>query len=313
MYTIKRAAELTGISVPTLRAWERRYGIVHPQRSEGGYRLYATEDVRALAIMNSLVNEGWSAREAATETLRQLSVHEHQDGGLEAARRRATDRSLGGRPSTRHPTPLVHRSEDAEAFVRAAERLDAASATAVLDARFALGTFEHVVDDWLLPTLKLVGEEWARGRLTVAGEHLVSYAVQRRLAAAYEAASGRTDGPTLLIGLPPGARHELGLLAFAVAARRAGFTTVYVGADLPATDWIRAVERRHAAGVVMAVPRESDVPGARAIVGAIATSHPEIVIGLGGSQQSAVDPGIHLGHSIAVAVGEMSRRLRVPA
>ena len=126
-----------------------------------------------------------------------------------------------------------YQSEDAEAFIRAAERLDSASATAVLDARFALGTFEHVVDDWLMPTLELVGEEWAHGRLTVAGEHLVSYAVQRRLAAAYEAASGRVDGPTLLIGLPPGARHELGLLAFAVAARRAGFATVYVGADLP--------------------------------------------------------------------------------
>jgi methanogenic corrinoid protein MtbC1 len=313
VYTIKRAAELTGISVPTLRAWERRYGIVHPQRSEGGYRLYDGDDVRALAIMNSLVSEGWSAREAATETIRQLSAHGPGGAGPDAVGRRGADRRRDGRPSTSHPTPLIHRSEDAEAFVRAAERLDAASATAVLDARFALGTFEHVVDDWLLPTLKLVGQEWAEGRLTVAGEHLVSYAVQRRLAAAYEAASGRVDGPTLLVGLPPGAHHELGLLAFAVAARRAGFTTVYVGADLPATDWIRAVERRHAAGVVMAVPRESDVPGARAIVGAIATSHPEVVIGLGGSQQNAVDPGIHLGHSIAVAVGEMSRRLRVPA
>jgi hypothetical protein len=73
MYTIKRAAELTGISVATLRAWERRYGVVSPQRSDGGYRLYGPEDVRALAIMNSLVNEGWSAREAAAETLRRLS------------------------------------------------------------------------------------------------------------------------------------------------------------------------------------------------------------------------------------------------
>ena len=45
MYTIKRAAELTGISVATLRAWERRYGVVHPQRSDGGYRLYGPDDV----------------------------------------------------------------------------------------------------------------------------------------------------------------------------------------------------------------------------------------------------------------------------
>lgn len=308
MYTIKRAAELTGISVATLRAWERRYGVVSPKRSDGGYRLYGAEDVRALAIMNSLVNEGWSAREAAAETLRRLSSSDatSKDGREHA---HAVPRRVAPlRPGSRY------QSEDAEAFIRAAERLDSASASAVLDARFGLGTFEHVVDDWLMPTLKLVGEEWAHGRLTVAGEHLVSYAVQRRLAAAYEAASGRADGPTLLIGLPPGARHELGLLAFAVAARRAGFATVYVGADLPAEEWVRAIEARRAAGMVMAVPRHVDIAAARKIVETVNRSHPEVVIGLGGSQQDDIAGGcVHLGHSITVAVGEMSRRLRVPA
>ncbi|MGO4597027.1 MerR family transcriptional regulator [Terrabacter sp. 2RAF25] len=311
MYTIKRAAELTGISVATLRAWERRYAVVSPKRSDGGYRLYGAEDVRALAIMNSLVNEGWSAREAAAETLRRLSSRDNagKDGRDGHERTHAVPRRVAPlRPGSRY------QSEDAEAFIRAAERLDSASATAVLDARFGLGTFEHVVDDWLMPTLGLVGEEWAHGRLTVAGEHLVSYAVQRRLAAAYEAASGRVDGPTLLIGLPPGARHELGLLAFAVAARRAGFATIYVGADLPAEEWVRAIEARRAAGMVMAVPRHVDIAAARKIVETVNRSHPEVVIGLGGSQQDEIAGGcVHLGHSITVAVGEMSRRLRVPA
>ena len=320
MYTIKRAAELTGISVATLRAWERRYGVVSPQRSDGGYRLYGPEDVRALAIMNSLVNEGWSAREAAAETTRRLSSRD--PAGREAPFGRAdrADRAdregrggRGGRVAPLRPGGR-YQSEDAEAFIRAAERLDSASATAVLDARFALGTFEHVVDDWLMPTLQLVGEEWAHGRLTVAGEHLVSYAVQRRLAAAYEAASVRVDGPTLLIGLPPGSRHELGLLAFAVAARRAGFATVYVGADLPVEDWLRAIEARGATGMVMAVPRNIDIASAQEIVDTVARVHPEVVIGLGGSQQNEISgPCVHLGHSITVAVGEMTRRLRVPA
>ena len=314
MYTIKRAAELTGISVATLRAWERRYGVVSPQRSDGGYRLYGPEDVRALAIMNSLVNEGWSAREAAAETLRRLSGRD--SGGREVSFGRDTRDSRDGRGSRVAPLRpgARYQSEDAEAFVRAAERLDSASATAVLDARFALGTFEHVVDDWLMPTLRLVGEAWAHGRLTVAGEHLVSYAVQRRLAAAYEAASGRNDGPGLLIGLPTGARHELGLLAFAVAARRAGFATAYVGADLPAEEWVRAVELRHASGIVMAVPRTDDINAAHAIVDAVHARHPEVVIGLGGSEQEAIADGVvHLGHSITVAVGEMTRHLRISA
>src|SRR3954466_3128887 len=107
MYTIKRAAELTGISVATLRAWERRYGVVHPQRSDGGYRLYGPDDVRALAIMNSLVNEGWSAREAAAETLNRLASRdpgEHSRSGTVAA--------------LRQPNGAVQ-SEDAEAVIRA--------------------------------------------------------------------------------------------------------------------------------------------------------------------------------------------------
>ncbi|WP_330475745.1 MerR family transcriptional regulator [Terrabacter sp. C0L_2] len=311
MYTIKRAAELTGISVATLRAWERRYGVVSPQRSDGGYRLYGPEDVRALAIMNSLVNEGWSAREAAAETIRRLSSRDA--AGREVPFGRGDRESRSSRVAPLRPGGR-YQSEDAEAFIRAAERLDSASATAVLDARFALGTFEHVVDDWLMPTLALVGDAWAHGRLTVAGEHLVSYAVQRRLAAAYEAASGRVDGPTLLIGLPPGSRHELGLLAFAVAARRAGFATVYVGADLPAEDWLRAIEARRAAGMVMAVPRNIDIAMAQEIVDTVSRAHPEVVIGLGGSQQNEITGTcVHLGHSITVAVGEMTRRLRIPA
>ena len=112
MYTIKRAAEVTGISVATLRAWERRYGVVSPQRSDGGYRLYGPEDVRALAIMNSLVNEGWSAREAAAETLNRLSSRDPGEGGRN-----------GGASTLRPPSGGIQ-SEDAD------ECLDSASASA---------------------------------------------------------------------------------------------------------------------------------------------------------------------------------------
>ena len=45
MYTIKQAAARSGLSVPTVRAWERRYGVVHPERTASGYRLY--DDARS--------------------------------------------------------------------------------------------------------------------------------------------------------------------------------------------------------------------------------------------------------------------------
>ena len=65
----------------------------------------------------------------------------------------------------------------------------------MLDERFSRASFESVVDGWLMPSLVALGEAWADGRVSVAGEHLASYAVQRRLAAAYDAAASRSGRP----------------------------------------------------------------------------------------------------------------------
>ena len=69
MYTVKRAAELTGLPADTLRMWERRYPIVEPARSDGGYRLYDDPALRRLSAMRSLVDSGWTAREEARRVL----------------------------------------------------------------------------------------------------------------------------------------------------------------------------------------------------------------------------------------------------
>ena len=293
MYTIKRAAQLTGISLSTLRAWERRYGVVSPARSDGRYRLYSDADLRALGIMASLVNEGWSAREAAAETKARIS----------------------GPVSRPTPEPLSEEAQPPvlaglDRLIEAAQRLDPATASDVLDDGFARAGFERVVDDWLMPTLVALGDAWADGRISVAGEHLLSYTVQRRLAAAYEAAGGRANGPVVMLGLPAGARHELGILAFAVAARRAGFATAYVGADLPHDDWELAVRARDAAAVVLAVPRPADVAPARQLCERLLASHPQLVVFVGGSCQDEVGAGsVPLGHRLATGVERMAATL----
>ncbi|NLG21324.1 MAG: MerR family transcriptional regulator, partial [Actinomycetales bacterium] len=64
MYTIKRAADLTGVPEATLRAWERRYGMVRPERTDGGYRVYDDDDLDRLRQMRDLVAQGWAPRQA---------------------------------------------------------------------------------------------------------------------------------------------------------------------------------------------------------------------------------------------------------
>jgi methanogenic corrinoid protein MtbC1 len=111
----------------------------------------------------------------------------------------------------------------------------------------------------------------------------------RRLAAAYQAA-GRpgTERRGILVGMPPGARHELGALAFAVAARRAGLPIVYLGADLPIENWIEAARRsRPRAAVIGAVTRD-DRRAAIDVARALRDAQPDIVVAFGG--RSAPEP-----------------------
>ena len=156
----------------------------------------------------------------------------------------------------------------------------------VLDERFSLASFEAVVDGWLMPSLVALGQAWADGRVSVAGEHLVAYAIQRRLAAAFDAASAHATGPRVIVGLPPGVRHELGQLAFAAAACRAGLNATYVGADLPAEDWVTATQVHDAVCVVLAAHCEDDLPGLRNVVDSLRPPGPSSV-GVGGAQQDA--------------------------
>ena len=289
MYTIKHASELTGLSATTMRAWERRYGIVEPHRTDTGYRLYDADAVRALSVMASLVHQGWAPRQAADEA------------------RRVVDAGAPTTVEVAHTTPT---GPPVEELVEAAIALDAVAVSRVLDERFSLASFEAVIDGWLMPSLAALGRAWADGRVSVAGEHLVAYAIQRRLAASFEAASAHATGPLVLVGLPPGVRHELGQLAFAAAACRAGLNATYVGADLPAEDWVTATQSHDAVCVVLAVHREDDLEGLRNVVDGLRVGRPELIIGVGGAQQDASpEVCLRLGHTIGDAAARLASML----
>ncbi len=170
-----------------------------------------------------------------------------------------------------------------------------------------MAPLEAVVDPWLMPALRLLGTGWQDGRVDVAGEHLVSAVVQRRLGAALDAAGRATGAPRALVGLAHGSRHELGILAFAVVLRRAGLDVAYLGADVPPESWVAAARSHRPAVVVLAAPTRSDVVPVRETVAALAASCPETPVYVGGSAQDEVGgAGRPLGHSIRQAAGQLS-------
>jgi DNA-binding transcriptional MerR regulator/methylmalonyl-CoA mutase cobalamin-binding subunit len=271
MYTIGQAAARAGVSVPLLRAWERRYGIVTPARTPAGYRLYDRDALDRLRTMRRLVDSGWTPRNAAAAIL---------DGSVPADVRQSTEAI--GADATEAMALEVPRSF-VDRFIAAARDLDEARLEQTLDEMFAAGSFEQIAETHVLPALAALGEAWASGEIDVAAEHLASHSVQRRLAAAFQAAGRPTTGDgAILVGLPPGARHELGGLAFAVATRRAGLEVLYLGPDLPVTDWVDAAVRTRTRAAVIGSVIDADAAAAAQVARAIHEIVPRALIAFGG-------------------------------
>jgi len=289
MYTIKQASRLTGVSVASLRTWERRYGVVEPHRNDSGYRLYDEKDLSAMSTMRRLVDSGWSPAEAADAVRR---------GTVPAV----LEEVVGPETSTPNAVTYMQR------FLSSAEQMDTAGIEESLDGGFALGSFEHVVDSWLFPTLEALGEGWARGEIDVAGEHAASHAVHRRLSAAFDAAASRSRGPAVVVGLPSGSQHELGALAFATAIRRRGMDVLYLGANVPVSSWEAAVRSREARAAVMSVVSTEDRPSAIAVAERLLGQALVPTVCAGGASAANLAGGVQtLASSIGLAAQQLDQ------
>lgn len=297
MYTIRQASIRSGVPVALLRAWERRYGVVVPARTASGYRLYDDTSIARLIAMRKLVDAGWTASQAAGEVLRVESPA-------------AVTADTGPAASA---VPGRYAAEAGADLVSAASQYDAAGVEQALDRLFARGTFEAVIDDLVLPAVAALGASWAAGTLDIAAEHLASEAVQRRLAALFNAASAVGAGPPVLVGLPPGDLHEIGALAFAIALRRRGFRVLYLGPDVPVSSWVHAVVTADPQAAVIGVGREADAPAAVDVASAVLAANPSVLVAAGGPAAGLVRPSVVLRDRVADAALEVAERLSLPA
>ncbi len=286
VYTVKQAAQMTGVAPSTVRAWEQRYGVIAPERSASGYRLYDEQAIRRLRLMAGLIDAGWSAAQAAERVKTSGDAATPTDSDGERAY-----------PST-------------DLVVQAAERMDGALLTAVLDDAFAVAGFEHTVTAWLLPTMVAIGQAWEGGQLSIAGEHFVSAALQRRISAAYEASGVASVPPRVLVGLPMRCRHELGALMFATLLRRRHVPTRYLGEDLPPDEWSSCVRTLSPTAVVVVCPTAADVPAAIETAALLREEHPDLLVFSGGRCQDEVTGATPLGHDVVGAATALADQVR---
>lgn len=266
--------------------------MVTPKRTAGGYRVYDDADVRLLRAMKVLVLAGWSTR-AAAERVRVVG-----DLPLEAG-----DAVL---------TAVAETNDSIGVLSQLAAELDPQGIDEMLDREFGRAPFEVVADAWLLPALAELGSAWQAGRVSIGGEHLVTAAVQRRVASIYEAATPTNDGPLILAGLPGGSRHELGVLAFATLLRRAGANVRYLGSDLPTTSWVESVSQTRPVAIVLGVATMTDVIAARDAINALKATSPNVEVYVGGGAQASVHVAARpLGHNLLSAADALMSDLGI--
>jgi DNA-binding transcriptional MerR regulator len=263
-----------GVSDHVLRAWERRYGLLKPVRSAGGFRLYSEADEGRVRRMQAHLAGGLSAAEAARAALGEDGAGAAAADGSAAA---AVERHEG----------LADR---AGALALALDELDEPAAQAVFDRLLSDFTVETVLRDVVMPYLQELGERWERGSVTVAQEHFASNLLRGRLASLARG-WGHGHGPRAVLACPPGERHDLALLVFGIALNRNGWRVGYLGADTPLEELINTAVDTAADLVVLAAATPERFAGLTEDLTRLASVVPLAVAGAGAAQRMALPVG----------------------
>jgi DNA-binding transcriptional MerR regulator/methylmalonyl-CoA mutase cobalamin-binding subunit len=231
-----------------LRAWERRYGVVAPVRSEGGQRLYSDLDIQRLRLLRQLTERGHAISRIGSLPLESLNE-------LNAAPDAATQSGAG------IPAPEIDGTagrDYAASALDATRRLDHGTLQPLLErAAVTLGAPEFL-DHVAAPVLDEIGRGWAAGTVSVAQEHLASAVFRRVLSWLLRVYEVRGPAPRLVVSTPPGEMHELGALMVAVSAAAEGWFVVYLGPDLPASDLVEAARASGANAVALSLVHAPD-------------------------------------------------------
>lgn len=251
-YRIQKAAELSGVSVELIRAWERRYGVLAPERTGSGYRVYGEQDVALLRRLKHLTEEGVAISEAARLVPR-----------LREELARATPQDGRERTETWR-----------EALLDAAARMDQPGVEAVVNDVLAALPPVRAFEQVLLPALVEVGERWHAGHLSVAQEHLTTQVIRNRLVTLLHASPNAGARHAVLACLP-GEEHEVGLLHAALRLRHAGWRVTVLGPRTPARDLAELVARVRPDLVALAAVSEVAADELKAVVELARQSAPE--------------------------------------
>jgi methanogenic corrinoid protein MtbC1 len=292
MYSIKAVSQATGLTVETLRAWERRYRVVVPQRDEMGRRVYRAEDVLRLRRLREATDRGHpiSRLVKLDEPALASLLHEPER-----------------RPQSAMASTFVERILDA------ARRYSSAECEQSLTLAISLMSPSRLIGEVLEPLLHEVGERWHSGAFSIAQERLVSATVRKHIGLIVETYDRTARRGSIVFATLPGERHELGLLMSAMVCASHGFKVHYLGPDLPAEEVARYARESGAGIVALSVLLLDGIEQVPAQLHTLREAlGPDTPIWVGGSAAQQVDrAALPAGVVVVADSAELEQRLDV--
>lgn len=211
-YSIKDLEKLSGIKAHTIRIWEKRYGIIKPDRTDTNRRIYSDDELRKLINISFLNHNGFKISKIASMSLKEIE-----------------EKVLF---LTHNKSSTDNRNES---LLLAMLKLDELKFDELLTDYILTNGFEETFQEVVFPFLRRVGTLWMTGAVTPGQEHFVSSLIQRKLLFNIETQIYRPKARNkkILFFLPEKELHDISLLFYTYLAKKNGHKVLYMGSMTP--------------------------------------------------------------------------------
>ena len=232
--SIGKLSELTGIPVPTLRTWERRYQFPVSDRTEGNHRLYDIALVPHLQLILSLLEQGYRARQIVGLPFTELQLLQGTEVQVDS----------GGNDVVGDQQFL----EDWMAATCALNNVTCVAGFRLGLSQLGLGAF---VLERVLPFLYRVGSDWHAGKIQIFQEHFATGLISQFLEEHWRLINGSNHGPKIILTSHPLERHTLSLHLLASMLVVEGFSIIWMGNNTPVEEIVSCAQQISARVIAM--------------------------------------------------------------
>ena len=248
-HSIGVVSRRTGLKPDVIRAWEKRFGAVVPGRTATNRRFYTDEQIEKLLLLRQATLSGRQIGQVAD-----LSISELRD--LAAQDRIALNRV----PKPGEPITLLKEQGFLASCLEAVEAMDAPALRYHLEKASSSLTQPKLMDELVIPLVQEIGNRWESGGFRIAHEHAASVAIRAFLENLQAGYTSATTAPSIVIGTPIHQYHELGALIACNTAAAEGWNIIYLGAALPAEEFVAVAEEKNAVAVALSLVYPGDDP-----------------------------------------------------